>query len=513
MSSLQRPRPSFSNPLPGVVLGDPFALRWRGRFYLYGTNDGPPLPGGRQIPVFRSDDLVRWEPLGGALVPTEPGLEHWAPEVLAWNGRFFMVVSFGDVDRLGHALWVAVADRPEGPFRMARRISDPSEAFSIDGSWLLDDDGRLYLFRCLDFVEEGEPPHGTGIVVQAMLDPMTPAGPSRTVLRAHSPWHLFEANRVMPLYGGRTFPAWTTIEGPAPVRRAGRVFCGYSGGNFMRAYGTGEAVADDPLGPYEDLRGREGPLFGTTPGLVDGPGHFSVVRPDLVSDWIVLHGRVPGDSGRRVWLCPASWSRDGVDIGPLTDRPQPAPPMPAYLARFEGPGEPPGWRTESGDWAQVGGELRHLGAPGVVGLTWLDEPYSLPDRWAAEDYVRSLAADDGEAGLLIRSRESTWRIALRPARGSGSVVVGDAEVAGFALPTLGDEPFEPSRYHAIEVRPEAGRLLVRLDGVVVATAPASPTTPARLGLYSRGQAAFDAVSIADAGPSTESLGPHESEQD
>ncbi len=88
-----------------------------------------------------------------------------------------MVVSFGDVDRRGHALWVAVADRPEGPFRMARRISDPSEAFSIDGSWLLDDDGRLYLFRCLDFVEEGEPPHGTGIVVQPMRDPLTPAGP------------------------------------------------------------------------------------------------------------------------------------------------------------------------------------------------------------------------------------------------------------------------------------------------------------------------------------------------
>ena len=247
--------PDLLQPAPGVVLGDPFALRWRGRFYLYGTNDGPPLADGRQIPVFRSDDLIHWEPLGGALEPTEPGLDHWAPEVLAWNGRFFMVVSFGDVDRRGHALWVAVADRPEGPFRMARRISDPSEAFSIDGSWLLDDDGRLYLFRCLDFVEEGDPPHGTGIVVQPMRDPLTPAGPPSTVLRAHSPWHLFEADRTMPLYGGRTFPAWTTIEGPAPVRRAGRVFCGYSGGNYAKAYGTGEAVADAPARPLSRTSG------------------------------------------------------------------------------------------------------------------------------------------------------------------------------------------------------------------------------------------------------------------
>src|SRR3954451_1129906 len=92
----------FSNPLPGVALGDPFVLRHRGRFYLYGTSDGPPLPGGRVVPVFRSDDLVHWEPLGGALVPRVPGADHRAPEVLYWNGRFFMVVSFGDVERRGH---------------------------------------------------------------------------------------------------------------------------------------------------------------------------------------------------------------------------------------------------------------------------------------------------------------------------------------------------------------------------------------------------------------------------
>ena len=178
MSSLERPRPTFSNPLPGVVLGDPFALRWRGRFYLYGTNDGPPLADGRQIPVFRSDDLVRWEPLGGALEPIEPALDHWAPEVLAWNGRFFMVVSFGDVDRRGHELWVAVADRPEGPFRMARRLSDPSEVV-LDRRLLAARRRRPALPVPLPRLRRGgRPPHGTGIVVQPMLDPMTPAGPA-----------------------------------------------------------------------------------------------------------------------------------------------------------------------------------------------------------------------------------------------------------------------------------------------------------------------------------------------
>ena len=163
----------------------------------------------------------------------------------------------------------------------------------------------------------------------------------------------------MPLYGGRTFAAWTTIEGPAPVRRHGRYFCGYSGGNYTGAYGTGEAVADRPSAPITTPEARAGPIFGTTPGLVEGPGHFSVVQPDLIHDWIVLHGRRPGEGVRRVWLCPAEWGVDGVTIGPLTDQPQPAPPLPRYLARFDGPpASPRRLDADGGDWRLDGDGLR-----------------------------------------------------------------------------------------------------------------------------------------------------------
>ena len=50
-SEAARPRDVFANPLPGIVLGDPFVLRYRGRFYMYGTNDGDPLPDGRVVPA------------------------------------------------------------------------------------------------------------------------------------------------------------------------------------------------------------------------------------------------------------------------------------------------------------------------------------------------------------------------------------------------------------------------------------------------------------------------------
>lgn len=487
----------FTNPVEDVALGDPFVLRHRGRFYLYGTNDGPPLPDGRVIPVYRSDDLFHWTPLGGALVPEDPGADHWAPEVLAWNGRFFMVVSFGDVDRRGHALWVAVSDRPEGPFSLRCRVSDPADKFSIDGSWLLDDDGKLYLFRCLDFVEEGAPPYGTGIVAQPMRDPFTPSGPPAVVLRAHAPWQLFLADRTMPLYGGRTFAEWTTIEGPSPVRRGGRYFCGYSGGNYTGAYGTGEAVADAPLGPYRDLRGGSGPIFGTTPGLVDGPGHFSVIQPDLVHDWIVLHGRVPGEGVRRVWLCPVSWGPDGVTFGALTDRPQPAPPSPTDLSRFAdatGP-VPAGWSLDpAAGWRLEPDGLRHVGK-GSKGFAARAD-LTLSGDWAAELYLRFPTGGAATGGVQFVSPSGQATVAIR-AGGGGKIVLGENshERPEVACPTLGGEPFDPERFHRVEVHSRSGRAEIRVDGVVVAADLVTPTAPCRVFLSAEGPVVFDAASL------------------
>jgi hypothetical protein len=503
--------PRFSNPLP-EALGNPFVLRHRSRFYLYGTNDGPPPADGRQVPVFRSDDLVHWEPLGGALVPSDAAAAHRAPKVLAWNGRFYMVVSFGDFERTGHALWVAVADRPEGPFGLHTRVSGAAERSSIDGSWLLDDDGRLYLYRCLDFIADDDPPHGTGIVVQEMRDPFTPLGAPATVLRAHAPWHVSEKEQTMPLYGGRTFAEWTTIEGPAPVCRRGKYYCGYSGGNFAGGCGTGEAVADAPLGPYRDPRGRAGPIFGTMAGVVEGPGHVSVVRPDMVHDWIVLHGRSPGAPARRVWLCPASWDEGGLAVGPLTDRPQAAPPLSDHLWRFDGPDgqAPEGWlcKSKAARWRTDGEALRQEqeaslssdpDMPNALAFAWR-EPERLSGDWVLELYLRFPDGPTCDAGVVLQGPDQPTWVLLRPsvqelwARPSVRV----------PLPRLGSEPFRPAAFHALEVRAEGRRARVRLDGVVVLPDLALPRGRLQLGLIATGVAAFDAVAITYTGNRIES---------
>ena len=269
-------------------------------------------------------------PLGGALEPTEPGPTTGRPRSWPGTAGSYMVVSFGDVDRT-RACPLGRRGRPaRGPVPAGQADQRPGRAFSIDGSWLLDDDGRLYLFRCLDFVDDDDPPHGTGIVVQPMRDPFTPVGPAGDRPPGAFPLAALRAQpaRCPSTAAGRS-PSGPRSRGPRRSAGGPGTSAATAAGITRRAYGTGEAVADAPARPLRrPPRPRRARSSATTPGLVEGPGHFSVVRPDLVHDWIVLHGRRPGEPVRRVWLCPASWGRDGVDDR-RPDRPAPAGPPPA----------------------------------------------------------------------------------------------------------------------------------------------------------------------------------------
>ena len=365
------------------------------------------------------------------------------------------------------------------------RISDPSERFSIDGSWLLDDDGRLYLFRCLDFVAEDDPPHGTGIVVQPMRDPLTPSGPPQVVLRAHSPWQVFEHERTMPLYGGRRFADLDDDRGPGPGQ-AGRAVltAATAAATYTGAYGTGEAVADVAARALiRTSAGREGPLFGTIPGLVEGPGHFSVVRPDLVHDWIVLHGRRPGEPGRRVWLCPASWGADGRDHR-RADRPAAAGAPPADRPRrFDGPagGRPPGWRFEPDDsgWRCDGEGLRHelrrRCRRGRSAVAWRDGRRPVGRLGRSRSTSGSPRADAAAAGLAIRSGGGIWRVLIDPVAARCAVVVGATGTRRESpAPDAGRRAVRPGRVPRAGGPARGGRAEVRVDGVVLCRRPGRP---------------------------------------
>src|SRR5690606_28025997 len=136
------------------------------------------------------------------------------------EGRFHLYYSVGFGDAR-HQLRVAIAARPEGPYRDAAALTDVDTCpFAIDPHPFRDADGSWWLFHARDFLDaDGGVRAGTALVVQplATMTRLTPGVPL-TVLRARHDWQRFLADREMY---GRRFD-WHTLEGPCVCHRNGR---------------------------------------------------------------------------------------------------------------------------------------------------------------------------------------------------------------------------------------------------------------------------------------------------
>lgn len=295
-----------ANPVHGGYLADPFVLAHDGAYYAYGTG---PVRDGRVFEVLHSEDLVRWASLGGGLEPLgDPGeLAYWAPEVAFADGAFYLYYSVGRGDR-GHVLRVATASEPQGPFRDLGAHLTPHEPFAIDPHPFRDDDGQWYLFYAKDFLT-GERV-GTALAVDRLLGMTGLAGEERTVLRAGADWQLYARRREMY---GRVLD-WHTLEGPFVVKRSGRYYLLYSGGNWQdESYGISYAVADHPLGPWlEPQAVPPGPLVLRSRGEeLIGPGHCSVVVGPDGYDYLAFHAWNPARTARQMWLERLVWTEAG----------------------------------------------------------------------------------------------------------------------------------------------------------------------------------------------------------
>lgn len=309
---------TYRNPVYPATFADPFVLRHEDWFYAYGTNER--AESAWAFEVLRSRDLVTWSSLGRSLrVRGGSARDHWAPEVAHADGRFWMYYSVGDEDR-DHRLRVAVADHPAGPFEDLDVELTPHERFAIDASPFRDDAGDWWLFYARDVLEGDRP--GTSLAVDRLVGMDRLAGSPTTILRATGDWQRFRRDR--PMYGG-TYD-WHTLEGPFVVGRHGRLWCTYSGGAWTGAgYGVSYAVADHPLGPWtEPLPGPT--LLQTRRGIIEGPGHSSIVVGADDEDYLVYHAWDRDHTARRMCIDRLTWGPDGPATAGPTVTPQPAPP-------------------------------------------------------------------------------------------------------------------------------------------------------------------------------------------
>jgi GH43 family beta-xylosidase len=314
-----RPSHEFTNPVHDGYFADPFVLNHEGWYYAYGTNNV--ASESRAFEVLRSTDLVQWESRGRVLAVSDSlaAQDHWAPEVAVHEGRFYMYFSAGIEDR-DHHLRVAIAEQPDGEFRDSGRVLTPDERFAIDASPFLDDDGTWYLYYARDLLE-GERV-GTSLVVDRLVAMDQLAGQPVPVLRPTADWQIFRRNR--PMYGA--VYDWHTLEGPFVVKRLGRYWCFYSGGPWTTAdYGVSYAVADSPLGPFVEVQTAGPALLRTVPGVVNRPGHNSVVVGPDGHDYIVYHAWDPAFRARRMCIDRLEWTPDGPRTNGPTIEPQPVP--------------------------------------------------------------------------------------------------------------------------------------------------------------------------------------------
>lgn len=127
---------SEGNPIIPGLFADPSLAKFGDTYYLYCTTDGFGWPTGRWV-VWTSKDFAHWS-FSGQSFPEITGQKNWAPgKPILRDKRYWFPFTLRDNN------YLAVGDKPEGPFRFANggQMLSPS----IDAELFVDDDGKPYL--------------------------------------------------------------------------------------------------------------------------------------------------------------------------------------------------------------------------------------------------------------------------------------------------------------------------------------------------------------------------------
>ena len=298
----------FTNPVaPGA---DPFVFKDDdGTYYLYVTADDD-----YGYRVYSSRNLVEWTAHGFCLlrgdVYTDPnskyGYRFWAPEVMKYNGKYYMVYT------AQHRIGIAVADRPTGPFRTGTKEYLINSCNVIDGSFFTDDDGKVYLYfvKC----RNGNHIHG----VEFDMETLRPKGTPVLLLSPQS--------------GTWEKVSGTVAEGPFVLKHNGLYYLTYSANGYTsQNYALGSATSASPLGTFTRTAGN--PFLKKDPAKnVYGPGHHSFFTAKNGTPMIVyhIHNSATEVHSRMVCVDPYSFvsfpgEPDRIVVAGPTNTPQPIP--------------------------------------------------------------------------------------------------------------------------------------------------------------------------------------------
>ncbi|GLX66047.1 glycoside hydrolase family 43 protein [Paenibacillus glycanilyticus] len=392
-------------------IGDPYVLRYNGKYYLYCSTKDWRVG----IKAWSSDDLVNWTYEG--LVTEEPLTEGaYAPEVVYWNGSFYMYTS-----PAGKGHYVLQSASPTGPFT----VQTDNLGLTIDGSVFIDDDAKWYFTHA----ESG------GIMASSMTDPYTmEVGDKLNTSLGH----------------------WT--EGSMIIKRNGRYFITYTGNHvFSKGYRVNYAVGhDSPTGLYTIPDNN--PLIISTDKDFNGLGHSAtVLGPDLDSYYIVYHNLIghsaEGPPVRMFNMDRLTFNGDKMSVlGPTHGQPTSAPALPAFQ-------DPLGDDIQDTDnWEEAG----------IAGAdrSWVTN-LSTEDRFTAEYNVILGDSPAGELQTIFSyTDEDNYRsVRVDPAR--RTLAIQDS-AAGEALQQAAlPEGMDFGKLHTVRVEADQSGTKVYWDGLLL----------------------------------------------
>ncbi|MET7259535.1 glycoside hydrolase family 43 protein [Dyadobacter fermentans] len=263
-------RQTSGNPVFPGWYADPEGIIFNKTFWIYPTFSAPY---NKQVHMdaFSSKDLVTWEK-HPSIIDTSAvkwaKRAMWAPSIIEKDQKYYLFFGANDIqsDNEKGGIGVAVADRPEGPFKdyLGKPLVDKfhNGAQPIDQFVFKDKDGQHYLFY-------GGWKHCN-------------------VAKLKSDFTGF-----IPFEDGKTFREITPegyVEGPFMFIRNGKYYFmwsegGWTGPNYSVAY----AIADSPFGPFE----RVGKILQQDPAVATGAGHHSVIQIPGKDEWYIVYHRRP----------------------------------------------------------------------------------------------------------------------------------------------------------------------------------------------------------------------------
>jgi len=236
------------------------------------------------------------------------GSHIWAPELHRIDGKWYIYFAAGEAANIWNIrMWVlsnSSADPMQGKWKEEGQIKTQKESFSLDAT-TFEHKGKRYLIWAQN-VRGGD--SGTALVLSEMKNPTTLKGPEVILTEPEFSWERVKYN---------------VNEGPAVIKKDGRIFVAYSASATNHNYCMGLLWAneDADLLNAASWNKSPGPVFYTSEELKRyGPGHNSFTTSEdgkstimiyHARDYKEIQGHELSDKNRATRARKVNWTKSG----------------------------------------------------------------------------------------------------------------------------------------------------------------------------------------------------------